>query len=375
MKPARDRGWAGLAGLVALGAALAAGTAAQFREHERQEISDRASIFGADANGARALFLMLRSEGLPAQPLTRPLTPGMEAGLLVVLDPGTFNPDDARTIREWVAKGNAIIVASDGPSQLVDPFQLTIRGGSSDTLGIAEAANPAWGLRLATHSDSSVRGGGRSLFARDDASQVQEIPCGDGEAVVIADVFCSTNAGIDAADNVFFWLETVKRLSAGRPVWFLETHHGHMREPAVTEYLGQVGLGPTVLQIILLVACAAWIFGTRPAPVLAPSTLIRRPAAEYAATMAHLYRKGQADRHAVSVARAEFESWLNRPQWTRGLARLTAAERAAAETEALEIGKSGKELAGRSRPGEAAAWTWIARAARFRERFRGSDAE
>ncbi len=182
--------------------------------------------------------------------------------------------------------------------------------------------------------------------------------------MAVADTFSASNAGLDAADNVFFYLATSQRLAKGRPVWFLETIHGFEREPGMVEYAAASGWGALLVHGVILVVIACWALGARRAPVLAASMLLRRPAAEYAATIAHLYRRGDGRRHAVRVALAELKRWHESPAFIRAARK--APPTFEKETEGLIA--AGAALAGQRRPAETEAFAWIAKAAALRKK-------
>lgn len=377
MKARPERGWAGLAGLVVLAVLLAWAAAREFEAGESRRKGDRGSLFHAGKSGCRALFLMMKSEGIDARPLTRPVTEGMAPGLLIVVDPGSgISEDDTIAIVAWVRAGGSLLLATETHVPLCEPFGATVTKAPARVTGLALAAPGRPRLGMATGGATEVDGPGEVLFERDGVAQAIEMEdASDGRVVIVGDVFSTTNAGLDLADNVFVWLDLARDLSAGRPVWFLETVHGHQREPSVMEYVGQAGWGPTALQLLLVAAFALWLAGARPAPTLAPSTLVRRAAAEYATTMAHLYRRGAATRHAAAVATAEFDHWLRRPAWPRSLDHLAPAARTAAEAEAAKLVETGDALEKRARPDEGSVHAWIARAGRFKGRFAGADTD
>jgi hypothetical protein len=378
MKASRERSWVGLAGLAALAALLVWGAVREFRAREARRKTDRGSIFAADASGTRGLFLLLRSEGLPVAPLTRPPTAALEKGLLVVIDPGGEMDDDAaERVVEWIASGGATIVAGEQLGPLGVALKAKVSLPTKRGLGLASPTHRSdkWSMATGSDAEIDVEGTRDVLLRRDGAAQAVEVDCGRGKAVLVADAFCATNAGIDAADNASWWVDTCRRLADGRPVMFLETVHGFAREPSIPEYLTDRGLGPLALQVLLVAGVLLWLVGSRKAPPLAPSTLIRRPAAEYAATMAQLYRQGRSEAHAASVALSELEAWWRRPASARAFARLDASQKAAAQAEIQTLEAEGRGLTGLARPGEDAVHGWVSRAAAFRRRVTGDDRE
>lgn len=378
MKASRERGWVGIAGLVVVAALLAWGAAREFRAREARRVTDRGSIFASDSSGTRALFLLLKSEGLPVTALTRPPSAALEKGLLVIVDPGTeMDAKGAERALEWVDAGGAVVVAGEDLGPLGKALDAHVVPGPHRGLGLALPARGAKPYAVATGSDAEVKVEGRdeALLRRGKSRQAVEFERGSGRVVLIADAFCATNAGLDAADNGPWWVETCRRLAAGRPVMFLETVHGFAREPSIPEYISDRGFAPLAVQFILVVAVGLWVVGSRKATPLAPSSLVRRPAAEYAATMAQLYRQGRSEAHAATVALAELETWWRRPASTRAFARLDAAQRAAAQEQMESLAAEGRGLAGLARPGEDAVHGWVARAAAFRRSVSGDDRE
>ena len=378
MKASRERGWIGIAGLSVFAVLLAWGAVREFRAREARRKTDRGSIFASDASGTRALFLLLRSEGLPVSPLTRPPTAALEKGLLVVIDPGSeMDTDAAGRVVDWISAGGAAVVAGEHFGPLGVALQAKVSLPTTRSLGLALPTHRADNFALATGSDAeiSVEGERDVLLRRNGVAQAVEIEPGIGKAVLLSDVFCATNSGLDAADNASWWVDTCRRLADGRPVMFLETVHGFAREPSIPEYLTDRGLGPLALQALLVTAVLLWLAGSRKAPPLAPSTLIRRPAAEYAATMAQLYRQGRSEAHAAGVALSELEAWWRRPASARAFARLDPPLKAAVLKEIETLASEGRGLTGLARPGEDAVHGWVSRAAAFRRRVTGDDRE
>ncbi|MEK7467176.1 MAG: DUF4350 domain-containing protein [Planctomycetota bacterium] len=378
MKASPERGWIGIAGLVAFAAILVWGAVREFRAREARGKTDRGSIFSPDASGTRALFLLLRSEGLAVTPMTRPPTAAMEKGLLVVIDPGIeMDKDAAGQVVDWIESGGAVVLAGEYLGALGLALKATSSVPTQRELGLALPTHRSDRFALATGSNSEVTVEGERdvLLRRDSAAQAVELERGQGKAVLLPDAFCATNSGLDMADNASWWVETCRRLSDGRPVMFLETVHGFAREPSIPEYFTDKGLGPFVLQLFLVAGVLVWLLGSRKAPPLAPSMLIRRPAAEYAATMAQLYRQGRSEAHAAGVALSELEAWWRRPASARAFARLDAARKAAVLKEIESLASEGRGLTGLARPGEDAVHGWVSRAAAFRRRVTGDDRE
>lgn len=370
-----ERGWAGLAGMAILALGLAWAASRLFEQGESRRKGDRGSIFHAGSSGCRALYLMMRSEGLDARPLTRPVTPGMKKGLLVVIDPGSLGTGANNDLEEWVRDGGALLLASDADIDVAKQWYASIRPGTQ-AVGLSFAAEGMPRLAMATGQASRVSAAGTGLYERNGDFQVIEVhDTGAGRVIVVSDVWSATNAGIDHADNIFVWLTLARQLAGDRPVWFLETVHGHTNEPSVLEYVSQAGWGPAALQLVLAVAFVLWFFGARPAKALAPSSLVRREAAEYAATMAHLYRRGNATKHAAGIAVEDFQAWLRRPAFARAGTRLGPAERASAENEARQLLESGQDLARRPRPDAGAVYHWLSRVGRYKGRFALADAD
>lgn len=363
------RRWPAVAVLVTLAASAVFGTLLLFQQRERRGQGGVGSIFRGDKHGDRALFLLLRSQGLRVAPLTRNPSSGLPDGLLVIVNPSDeFEEREAKAIANWVSRGNALLCACVRNGHLPKAFGLDIRAGDQGDLAIARAAAAPYDKvapALATASDGSITGTLTPLYRQGRATMAADVVHGSGRAVFVADLFSSSNAGLDAADNVFFYLEAARRLAGDRGVWFLETHHGFRREPSVVEFFNRIGLGPALLQLLLLALVAGWAWGARPAPILAPSTLVRRPAAEYATTMAHLYRRGRAQRHAASVVTQELQHWQESPALRATLRRASAPD--AIERELAGLIFIGKNLAGRN-PSLPESQRWMARVASFRRK-------
>ncbi len=321
------------------------------------------SVYSGTDAGARGLLLVLKSEGIRAAPLMHAANRATETGLLVILDPPDVPEDECAAVTAWLERGGSLLLTFKTENRLTRHLGLRVDAGTTAEIGLATPADDAQkriASGLATAGDASVHGV-TVLFAKN--GRPQAITQYGGAMVAVSDTFSASNAGLDGADNVFFYLATVKRLAAGRPVWFLETVHGFAREPGMVEYAAGAGWGALLVQIAVVVLVACWAFGARTAPPVPASTLLRRAAAEYAATIAHLYRRGDGRRHAVRVALQELKRWHESAAFAR------AARKAPPDfekrTDALIA--AGESLAQAARPVEAEAFAWIAKAAALRK--------
>ncbi len=369
MNEPRDRGWLGLAASTIVVAVAVLAATMIFREQARRGHGGEGSSYRGDAKGARGLLVMLAREGIDVAARTRPVDSSLNAGLLVVINPqAKFDKEQADAIATWIKHGGSLLVACDETNPLLTACGLGLDTGTDRTLGLAKAVDAEYGPVAAAIATSALRGisGGTALYRRDNHAQAAWTRLGEGRVVAVADTFSCSNAGIDAADNIFFYLEAVRRHASGKPVLFLETHHGFQHEPSISQYFAQVGLGPVLLQLLLLGLLALWVYGARHAPVLAPSTLARRPAAEYAATMAHLYGRGNARAHAVQVAVEELARWRGGMSFRKGLRSVT--DPAVAEKETDDHIATGRALATQRPLVLADAHHWIARAAALKKR-------
>ncbi|NUN50468.1 MAG: DUF4350 domain-containing protein [Candidatus Brocadiae bacterium] len=369
MKAAHERGWVGIAALGVAALAVAWTAAWALSRGEKRRVEDRGSSFGGDAGGTRGLMLMLASEGVRVAPQTRAVTALQEAGVVLVIGgEGALDEAELDGLVDWVAGGGHVVAAVDRSCRLTERFGIEVKGREFRRVrAMALEGEP---LALETWSGVSLESEeSTDLYGGADGFLVSEIEWGDGWITFVADTWCATNEGIDAGDNILVWIQLVTRHLPGKPVWFLETIHGHLREPGVSEYLVDAGWAPAALHVAFLALIGLWYFGVRPAPVLGVSSLVRRPAAEHAATMAHLYRRGRAERHAVGVLLEHLKTDMARPPWERGLARLEPPERAAAAKEAAALAEEGRLLGLRTRPAEESIRQWASRVARLRGRI------
>ncbi len=365
----RAASWA-LAGVALL---VAAGAAFLFRARDLRGGQAEGSSFLGDPRGARALQLLLRREGWDARPLTRPVSPTLGPGVLVVLEPNTsLGDDDAQRIAAWVRAGGRLVVAGGDPGDLGRLFGIVGGGDASEAPGVAEGLDgrPFSTPAIVTRTRRGLNGG-TAAYEREGVVQVATARLDGGRALFVSDAFPFANGGIDAGDNVLFVLDALAW--GGRPetVWFLETFHGYSREPSMLEYGLKSGFGPLLLQLALLAVLGIWAAGARRAPVLGPPVRERRPAAEYAATVAHLYRRSSARRHVVGVARHELERFLESPAFRRAASR--RVDDGLAE-EARALAEQGRRLGDLSMLSEEGARAWIARAATFRRKVTHDDA-
>lgn len=354
-----------------LAAALVAAAAALFRARDLRA-GHAGSSFHGDPSGSRGLRKFLQAEGWMTEPLTRTVTPGLPGAALIVLEANLETDAEAARIAAWVQGGGLLLLAGGSAPELGRKLGITLEASTGESPGVAHAAAGTVGpATLATGTGGAVRGG-TVLYSRAGTPQVATAELGRGRAVVFADSFPFSNRGVDAGDNIVFLLDLLSRWSSKSrgPVWFLETHHGYERGLSLLEYFRSAGHGPLLAALAALGLLAMWTFGARRAPVLGPPLNDRKPAVEYAATLAHLYRRTGARRHALDVARRELERVVATPAFRRAAARPGAAIEDSAKRlidDAVRLGS----LPGAS---EEAVRRWAAAAAEFRRTLSHDDA-
>lgn len=321
------------------------------------------SIYLGRPQGLRALHLMLLHEGFSSEPYLGSLDRiNFEGALWIVAPPSTME-DAAPDLRAWVERGHTLVFFSSHPSDLLAQVGIKQTPAANSDPGPAEARSSLSKKHapfIITAGDASLSApSAEVLYAKKDAAQVIELTCGRGRVIAVADVFAPSNEGIDAGDNVFFLLELARR-SAGPKgtIGFVETIHGFAPVSGLVSYFRQVGGAPTLLQLTFIALAALFAAAVRTAPPLPASRLDRRPAAEYAAAVALLYRRAGAHTRALAAAVEELHRFLRSPTAPRFLdpASLAQAERLAGE---------GHDLLHRPTQ-KAEAVRWATRAAAFR---------
>lgn len=288
------------------------------------------SSFGAEPEGLLAFRRLLGEIGVPSEVRTRAwdeIGPEVERGFLLVATP-LQRPVDSReeqAMRAWLGRGGALLVVDDAStlerSAGLDrifadaglPGRAPITGLDPETMSqsrprLAAAygtpARPAGSDlgRLMLHAEGGLDEGasGTPLALRDDAAIVAgEGALGNGRIVRVLGPLLA-NDRVLAADNLEFALRLVEDLRGEGPVAFDEYHHGFGGLSPVSRGLNGAALGIAALQALFAMVLYAASRGTRFGPPRLVPDPPRRSSLEFVHSMASLYKRAGARRHALS---------------------------------------------------------------------------
>lgn len=292
--------------LVAAGLSLPLGLA-----YERGLVYDEGSSLRSDADGTRALFLLLEETG--RRPVrVRRAAPREPRGVLLSVWPQEDTRDEE--LLDWVRAGNVLVLAdaldeerqgqasaSPSPSPSPSPSSPAPRASRSprerslrEALGLGRerpALVRALGLELEAAAtpaelprDSRLRD---VLSEWDDHEQARhywrlrprdahvllgtaerpvliEFGLGKGQVVALSDAAWLTNAGLPQRQRLALALDLL--LKPGLPILFDEYRHGLAEQPGLAYVLARYGLLPTAFAALALLALVAW----RTTPAEAP---------------------------------------------------------------------------------------------------------
>lgn len=249
-------------------------------------------------------------------------------------------------LRDWLAKGNAILIATMAPGKLpkeasddlVPPAIREIAAQATSPLSpdlvdarpqtsnapvkqgghlTVEAEGPRWVSmetkfrQPAAGSASEPRASQQTGLARlqmagDGRGGVLfRIPIGNGAAYILLDDFAWTNAGFDQPDNARVLATILKRELGQGVLGFDEYRHGHGRAESIVTYL--FGLpGAHTFVWLASVWLALYVYGrnVRLQPAEDDLEVERRTAREYIDAVAQLYERARASPLVVeTVAR------------------------------------------------------------------------
>jgi hypothetical protein len=372
----------------------------------RLSVAYRTSLTGcardAGTGGASGVFRWADRIGVPVRRLEVPL---WEAPLtleeptsncVLTMGNGSWTPTredlepvDWLSTRNWLARGNTLIVVTTSPDTLPQTVRQDLKLSTFEVTGSKPA--PFLGLGSVDNrpdtDEARVTSGGSLTVEREgprwnvlpaqapgagatktspaphaaeiEASRWQlagdqrggvlfRIPVGHGAVYILLDEFAWTNSGLDQGDNARVLAEILGREVHGGVLVFDEHRHGHGRVESFLTYLVHLPGSSTAMWLGSLWALL-YFYGrnVRKKPVEAYVEQERRTAQEYIDAVAQLYGRAQASplvveavaRRLRQVARtsAERPSAVDSALLRKADLYATSAERPASPTVAIEL--------------------------------------
>jgi hypothetical protein len=334
----------------------------------RLRVSYRTPLSGCaydnGTGGASGLYRWCERLGMPAQRLESPLreAPGALAAatgnVVITMGDGPWSPSEAeavpadwRAVRDWLARGNALIIATEAPGSLPAALREDYVSGKLEEIGrvLPEATLPER-FRVAESVEShpetteaSATGGGSLIVERDGprwkpsrpgnpapgapamapgtgprgdeavpagwqlagddrGGVLFRLPVGQGACYVLLDAFAWTNAGLDAGDNAGLLAGILGREVRGGAVAFDEYRHGHGRAESFLTYLLSLPGASAFLRLALAWALLYYYArNVRLGPAERLEEPERRTAREYIDAVAQLNERARAAPLAVAA--------------------------------------------------------------------------
>jgi hypothetical protein len=367
---------------------LALGVLALAVVGSRLGVSYRTSLSGCarenGTGGASGLYRWAGRIGIPVRLLDVPLweeapaLKGHQGHCIVTMGDGSWSPMGEEptpvnwhAVRNWISRGNTLIVVTDKPADLPGAFRTDLLHSALGEAGGASSSKPAPALFQGSVDSrpetarTPVDTGGALMVERDgprwtvsknqapgagaagtpapppppenDPTRWQlagdarggvlfRIPVGLGAVYLLLDAFAWTNAGLDQGDNARVLADVLRREIRGGDLAFDEYRHGHGRSESFLAYFLN-SPGSSGFMWLAATWCLLYVYGRnvrlRPVePYVEPE---RRTAQEAIDAVAQLYERARAAPLVVeAVARR-----------LRQLAR-SSAERPAVVEELLE---------------------------------------
>ncbi len=249
------------------------------------------SVRRYDPYGTAALVQVLAARGVPVRKLERPSLEASDRGVLIQVlglrDESSghgFQSLQAQRLAEWISDGNTVVQFTRQPTNLMTLFKIQAANQPEakslaalhefEKKGRPPAQTPArirsaeWSLvdgaanqqmvlwspmELALREDTAWRpiatlnGDGKRLVAA-------EYRIGKGKLTIVGAPTPALNGTLPAAHNLDFLLAVI----GGGPVIIDEWTHGIGHEATVIGFIGEIGLMPALIQVVLLALLYVW---------------------------------------------------------------------------------------------------------------------
>jgi len=261
--------------------------------------------WSTDADGQLAATLFMRRLGLQVIPFRRPLTHLRNPGTMICVLRRSTEQDigrsEARSILDWVSRGNTLLLYTDVNNPLLDQlggqlFEGSQRDGQFEGwrgLSTPPMLHGARQLAVSgTHLTLNWRRGvdNQALYTRGEGVTASYLAHGEGEVLIFSSPDLISNAGLADPGNAVLLRNLARHLMAGRPVYIDEYHAGRYQQTTFWNYLQGLGLPlPLLLQILLLLCLSAWRLRLRFGRSYARRAELSRQGTEFAYALADIH--------------------------------------------------------------------------------------
>lgn len=278
---------------------------------------DSPSSYSTSRRGAKAFYLLLEDLNFKVgrQKSSFDRIPD-DARVLLMMDPDYLSKHDGNALKQWVKKGNTLIVSLSKPLQRMNLLGVNVDRcyGSQNTAVRPRRGRYSSGVRIVFVDDiaTSIQPkNGMSVILKDGGSIIAaETPLGNGRVIFVGDPLIFANANIKRRDNVVLVTNLIYG-NAGRNdrVLFSE----YISDPSSASLPPMLGIGGKLaLFNLLLVALLVMISAGRRFGQIHPlaDTKEKRRGWELIRAMAGLYQRAHARQHALATIYSSFRREL-----------------------------------------------------------------
>jgi hypothetical protein len=267
------------------------------------------SVYADDARGLAQAAAVLGKLGWQPIALTRPIQQTRYRGLLILVEPWRPDPlgrpepglsdDDARGLLEWVARGNALLLAGRYPTALHAKLRLVVPLPGRDyaprvveQVEFSGYTEDVESLEVEGRATVEARAAGAvPLWWLGDRPGALLVPHGKGRILVLPDPSMLTHRGLLRRDNVLLLYNVAAREARDGNVYFDEYHHGIRSGGGAWGYLRYHNQHWTVLQLLAIAAVAVWGMAVRLGPAVPAPAASTADAVDYASAVARIYQQ------------------------------------------------------------------------------------
>ncbi len=246
-------------------------------------------------DGVKAFYLLLEKLDFRVERLTEAAPDGK--GLMIMAEPDGIAAGEIREMLKWVEKGNALLLLTRQPNELIKELGVNWRDQRGKTGKVkTDSGHPFFGdvKELVLDSNERLRAHPRLDFSYGDRTGefLAVVERKRGRVVILTDPDLITNKNIDQGDNLILLLNILRAHGDGT-IWFNELVHGYSTATSVREEMSwPLRLVVVQLALGLLLLFQYWgkRFG-RPVPLLREKEQVT---GEYVSSLANIYRQGRA---------------------------------------------------------------------------------
>lgn len=274
------------------------------------------SSYSAQANGAKAAYLLLQRSGYRVERWTRPLSSlaaqADEHTVVVLAEPYFFNVAAAReAVQQILARGGRVLATglTGGmmlPENEVRPFPRIPAPECNLAANGFGAIAGSGDVRLAPQATwRQINPRHHTEFTCNGNAAVVSYRFGKGQAIWWAGSQPLQNSGIATADNLSLLLASVGSPAEARVVWD-ESLHGDVEEAGLWSYARGTPLPWVWLQLALGAALLIFSFSRRSGPLRPDPVASRATPTEFAQSLGALYHEAGAAGAALSTLYQRF---------------------------------------------------------------------